>query len=704
MVSQTFHAVGGLAGLAAPWPIAALDFAQRVYLVAGLVGMALPILIHLLTRDRIRRVAFSTVRFFVKANRRILRRRKLQEMILLAMRAIACGLLGVAFAQPFLKAATVEGPQGAPPRTLRAIVVDVSASMTPAVRDGTLKKAAAEALDELTEGADAVALVTFADSPTVEVAPTPGAPGFDEVRSRLAGLSPGHGGTDIAEALRVAQNLVRGAPAAGREVVLLSDLQRSGWRPAPGRWSWDPNVKLQVRAVSPAGKPWSVAVEAVEFPRSMVMDKTARTISARIRNSCDEPRPGVPIRLIVNGKEVSRQTVNLRPQKAENVSFRHAFDAEGDNRGLIVVDLNDADPVDNVFYFNARVIPRMKVVVVAGSPEAAAFVALALSPAPESPFETVTVEAARAGAKDLDGALAVILADVGDAGEDLVKGLTQVLARGSGILFLPGDRTKAETFNRAFAALAPCQLRSAAAAAPAAAGGAEGGLVLAQVEYAHPVFEVFQHPHSGDLSLPKFRKLWEVTDTQHAVVLARFSNGRPAILERQIGQGVSMMLVCPVGLGWNDLPDRAVFLPYLHQTTRYLAIRSEKPTGYIVGDRLSVPAGARWKEAPYPIAQAGEVTAMQPGFYTCQDKDGTFTFAVNRKSQESDPARVLPEEILGSLPKPAEAAQADEASSAPGPRDGAAERDAGAGWWYVLAGVTMLLMGELFLGNRTLRH
>jgi hypothetical protein len=179
MVTQTFHAVGGLAGLVAWWAIAALDFAQRVYLVAGLVGMALPILIHLLTRDRIRRVAFSTVRFFVKANRRILRRRKLQEMVLLAMRAIACGLLGVAFAQPFLKAATVEGPQGAPPRTLRAIVVDVSASMTPAVRDGTLKKAAEEALDELTDGADAAALVTFADSPTVEVAPTPGAPGFD---------------------------------------------------------------------------------------------------------------------------------------------------------------------------------------------------------------------------------------------------------------------------------------------------------------------------------------------------------------------------------------------------------------------------------------------------------------------------------------------------------------------------------------------
>lgn len=120
-----------------------------------------------LTRDRVQRVAFSTLRFFAGSSVRLLRRRRFQEMLLLMMRMAVCGMLAVAFARPFLKR-----PEAAAMRTqarvARVIVADVSASMSRPGLAKALKNEAQRSLSELAEDIDAAALVTFADQPATE--------------------------------------------------------------------------------------------------------------------------------------------------------------------------------------------------------------------------------------------------------------------------------------------------------------------------------------------------------------------------------------------------------------------------------------------------------------------------------------------------------------------------------------------------------
>ncbi len=55
-----------------------MSFANPYFLVA-LAGVAAPVLIHLLTRDRMQRAAFSTLRFFAKGAKTVVRRKKVQE-------------------------------------------------------------------------------------------------------------------------------------------------------------------------------------------------------------------------------------------------------------------------------------------------------------------------------------------------------------------------------------------------------------------------------------------------------------------------------------------------------------------------------------------------------------------------------------------------------------------------------------------------
>jgi hypothetical protein len=719
------------------------------YFLVGLAAIAVPILIHLLTRDRVRRVAFSTIRFFSRVSKKVLRRKRFREMLLLAMRAAACGLLALAFARPLLEAKDAN-QNLLQAGTARVILVDMSASMGRAGMAAAAAKEAADALASLAAGSDAAALIAFADAPRVEA---PLAKDFADIRAQLKELAPGAGGTDLVEALRKADALLGGVAAQRKEIVLISDLQRVGWRTFKGDWKLAPDVRLSVRPVAPAGQADDLAIIEADCPASTALDGLPRAISVRVANYSAAEKRDVEVTLAIAGKKVDSQKVHIRAGDSVPVRFRHVFTTPGDNPGTVTVAGTDAAPQNNVYYFNARVIPRIRVVLISGRPagpavlmpaggaevlDPAFFIEKALAPAPESPFLVKRVGTAQAAPADIEGAQVAILADVRDLPGPVLAALGDLLRRGGGILWLPGGQVDADGFNRALADLAPCKLKGIVR--PASASGEAPGAALAKVDFEHPVFEVFQHPHYGDLSLPRFRQYWEVTDSQLARVLARFDDGRPAVLERQIGAGVSVLMASPLDLRWSNFPLRAVFLPYLHQMVRYLAVRSEKRTAYQVGETL--PAGAPAEAAGpggtvtdpkgethtgpsgAPAGRAGP--AAVPGFYRVAGAPAAaaaggarpnggpggaepFQVAVNGDLSEADPAVLSAEELAAAVINPEGAIAEAREAAGPAPSGGRpADRDRDKNdrgfWWYIVLAVAVLAVAELFVANRTLRH
>jgi hypothetical protein len=281
--------------------------------------------------------------------------------------------------------------------------------------------------------------------------------------------------------------------------------------------------------------------------------------------------------------------------------------------------------------------------------------------------------------------------------------LQALLARGGGILFLPGDQVTPDTFKTIFGPVAPCELRQVLLARPANGETAES---LTRIDFNHPIFDVFSLPHDGDLTLPKFARYWETTDTQLSRVLARFGDGRPAILERTIGKGTSLALVSAIDSDWNDFARQSVFLPFVHQTVRYLAVQTGKQTVFTSGDLLPVPEGDSLKDPQgQTVAVAGKgATAAQPGLYPELNKDGVqdFCYAVNGNLAEADPATVGADEIMAAIERaPDEVLGELDGDAVAAPNEGKA--DAGL-WWYLMWGILTLSFAELVLGNKTLRH
>src|SRR5213083_358535 len=100
-----------------------MAFLTPLFLV-GLAAIAVPVLIHLIQRERKRVVEFPSLMFVRRIPYQSVRRRRIRHWPLLLMRAAAIALIVTAFARPFLRlstpAATATGAREV------AIVVDRS--------------------------------------------------------------------------------------------------------------------------------------------------------------------------------------------------------------------------------------------------------------------------------------------------------------------------------------------------------------------------------------------------------------------------------------------------------------------------------------------------------------------------------------------------------------------------------------------------
>src|ERR1043166_806410 len=70
--------------------------------LAGLGALSIPVLIHMINRERKAVIQFPSLMFLHKIPYRSVRRQKIRHVLLLIMRCLALAIIAAAFARPFL--------------------------------------------------------------------------------------------------------------------------------------------------------------------------------------------------------------------------------------------------------------------------------------------------------------------------------------------------------------------------------------------------------------------------------------------------------------------------------------------------------------------------------------------------------------------------------------------------------------------------
>ena len=570
-----------------------LAFLSPAFLAAA-TAIAVPIFIHLFRRRTEEQIRFSAVRFLKDAPVEHARRRRIRELLLLALRVSALVLLALAFARPYFVSA--ESGFGAP---ITVVAVDVSYSMSAPGQFARAMRLAEQAID----GAPArhqVSVVAFADDAEVVTPPTSAR---GEARAAVARLSPGAGATRYRAALARSGEV---AGATGR-IVLITDLQQSGWAGGESEVLLPPGVAIEIADVGAAGANLAV----------IDLRREAGGLSARVQNTGAAPREGI-VRLMVNDTLISEAKFSVAPHAVADARF----DDSDATSGLASATLTDPDgfAADNTRYLllDPPVPVTVMAVTSAASPADIFYLERALaSGGHSSPFRVVSRAAVSFEGVDRASLRPYpLLWLLGTRNLDR-RGRTAILdyVRDGGALAIAvGPDVEPDVV----ADLLGDDLGVRIGRTPASEA-----LSFAPVDARHPIFRAFG-PSASNLSMVRFTRSAGIADGGQGRRLAVFSNGTGALVEYSVGQGRVLVFGSDLSNRWNDFPLQPTFVPFVHEIMRYLTGSALERTEILVGDLppglprrpgLAVLPGPR-----RPGSRANRPAGGSPSMWMCANR------------------------------------------------------------------------------------
>ncbi|MCY3722605.1 MAG: VWA domain-containing protein [Candidatus Poribacteria bacterium] len=588
-----------------------LGILAPLFAVAGVVGASIPLILHLLNRERARRLVFGTIRFIQMSHQTNVRRHKLKRLLLLLMRILILALLGFAFARPFFAEAPIIAQKTGGKRNA-IVILDISYSMQYEQVFENAKREGIAILDGL-DATDAAGLILSSDRARV-IAPLGSE--FSHIRTALNKAEATYKPTDYLDALQTADEILASIPIGEKQIYVIADMQKRGWENFIETDKLNPDVQIQFIDVHPE-QPQNFAITALNVPPVILKEQQASYLVARVRNFSDAAVENLPIRLFVDGNMIHTVQLDLEPDDLADAVFRIDFRDEATHTGWVELP-EDALQVDNKRYFTLQSLRSIRVHAVRDKPRTQSpqqtmgtfFMKMAFTAGRDAVPIDFTESSSVPSAATLDRTDVLVLANVAQISSDEAGRVATYVAAGGGLIVTVGNNIDAAVYEQRFGGeigLMPCNFVRPVGDAL----DRQQFRVLATVKYEHPIFAPFKEPNHGDFGKARFYRIFQAVPTENATVIASYDDGSPALFEKPYGNlGRVLCFTSTIDREWNDLPIRAVYLPFLHETIKYLALKdAETLPDYRVGDTIDLKVSETENES---ITKNGAIAIFNP--------------------------------------------------------------------------------------------
>lgn len=531
-----------------------LAFVHPLFLL-GLVGLGVPVILHLMNREIPSPQRFPSIRFILKGRLPQEGRSRLQDLLLLAVRLLLLTALVLTFSRPVWRSPVPlsAGVDGSDEEVL--LVADVSASIEGREGVSELQRLLREAVDGR-GGAD-VGLVLSADRPVLAVPPTsdPG-PVLEAIEDLRRLHVRGHHALGLKRALQLLRSEKRST------LVVFSDFQQTDWQlPAPPVFGEAVQVKLvdvypdrsrnvgltgaRVRPLAKSG------VQVVAEVRNFGVATETRTVQLRV------------------GSHRASRVVTVAPLQLRRVPF--AVPESESERGELTLDTDDYPGDDRYVCWLGDPLPLQLLTVTPltaepGKARELFFVKKALEAETEVLRERIVVESVDAEhffAVSLDSVDALfLLGAVGYFRDEEFGALKEYLLGGGVAIGTPG-----EAAGHGFRGLRRHRLLAADFLGIAGQHRSRDDppFGLGWVNPETGVGALFGETGDSDLftfSLFRYARL-KLDDGVNTLI--RTTEDDPALLEQPVGKGRLFFSTFAFDPAWGDFPMTTSFVPLVRE-------------------------------------------------------------------------------------------------------------------------------------------
>ena len=665
--------------------------------LAGLLLLALPILLHLFRREREGGSGFPSLMFIRRMPQPLKSQLRLRHRWLLLLRCLLLSLLILAFARPFLSGAADFVANAGDRDTV--LVLDRSYSMSRGenwqAATGTIRRL----IDERVSG-ERMALLTFDERSEIVVDWTLSA---SDLLAALRRLQPGHGSTRVRGAIEQANRLLAGSIAATKRIVVISDF--------PGSFLAEPLPQLSAGVI--------VETLPLQAPtagnslRLLSVEAQQQSVSVDVEVS----RFGTPANLNLvlesNGRAIDNRQLLLQPGQTEKIRYDNLEPDTAGMTGKIVAGSTENAAGDQLqfVYSNQQRLPVLLISNRDSRRLQSFYLEQALLQMRQPSARVDRLAWSQIDPQTFQDYRVIVINDAPMPRGSTADALKNFVSAGGGLLLATGESTR----NR-------WPAESDSILPGESAGRSETGETrITSIDSSHPLL-ARAGSDSIDLSATRFYQRHQLQAGEDDRVIATFADGSAALLERQIGWGRIIMLPTTLDLHWNDLALQPTFLPLLHGLISYLGDHQAVPAAYTVGETVdllaysralqsrtgtAVTAGNRHFTVESPsgrqirLPQSNPLlTVTESGIYQIHRSGGgnrPVNLAVNIDPLELEPSSLDDKAWSSSLQTTGRGLDrlATESLNQ--------QMEDNQGWWRVLFWcVLMLLLLEFFLSNRLL--
>lgn len=500
----------------------------------GLFFLAIPILLHLFSLKKYKKVYFSNFNFLASLQQQKKNSSKIKNWLLLFLRLIILSSIVLAFSTPYVNPGHKDQP-AVNSQTEIIIYADNSFSMTNTGTQGNLLEEAKKYLFDIVNTYPAgTRFRLLTNEPMTDIPLT-----RDQIQQMLGRIQICPYSKPLSQILKEAKEL---APSS--TLFLVSDFQKKNCD-FPNMTT-DSTQKLVMLMLQPENHN-NIFIKEVNFDQAFHQQNQPENIHITLVNASDREYHNVPLSLTINGKKKSIQQTDLKANEEKTIHISYLNTEDGFYEG--VAEISDF-PVtfDNKFYFSYHINGRSPVLYLwqhQFNPYFGKFFS------DSTLFHFTSSSIAHHTNNAFSSYNLVILDDITDYPSGLVSSLEEYLANGGNLLILPGQTSPAST-NHFLAKLHAPQL-----------GMTDTSTRIAHIETQSSLFrEVFEKEDKTAI-LPDIHQFYPLASGKNAEKLLIDKRKNTLLAAQTVGKGNLYVSAFSFNPANSDMVFHPLFIPLM---------------------------------------------------------------------------------------------------------------------------------------------
>jgi hypothetical protein len=564
----------------------------HVGLAAGAALAIIPVILHLVLRQKPRRELFPALRLIRQRHRVNLRKLQIRHWLLLALRMLVIALMALALARPSIHGASFIPDQQAP--VAAALVFDTSLSMEYRVHDTTRLQHAQEIvrtlLKEFPDGSEV--LVLDSGEPSARFFPD-----LTMAQQRIDALRLRPRATSLNQAIIEACRELNDSDRSRKEIYVFTDL-------AAGSFASDgaAEAKAALESVKGGCAMYILHVGATEPRNAFIAEASASAevlpanSDARVRVTVQDAGQGeeVLLEFQLDGETRGTQQLAIEKNKAARAEFALPRLPPGVHQGKLTLRNGGGLQFDDIRFIAIEVRPVTRVLIVSDIERDGDLLSSALAPEliiqrQQARHQCDWVPTTRLGDKRLADYDVVCLVNVQALPANRWSDLAAFVMSGGGLGVFLGSRVDAANYNQEIAQdVLPVKLEKVVAT--------QQPVGMRAPAPSHPAVRKIHEWDPAALSQVIVERYFKAElSGKNATGILEFTDGGVAVAESNSGGARSGRVVActtavhsnPRERPWNDLPQwDALFVPLTHNLISHLAGYAEQRLNYQVGENV----------------------------------------------------------------------------------------------------------------------